>query len=164
MKRKGTFKLSVDTDMVHKRIVAANIGEVITYAELTELIGRDVQGAARYVLHSARNMAMREDRAVFGVNTDVGLVRLDDCAVVDAGADGMAKARRAIRKGARVLGCVNNFDAMPNEKKIQHNTALSLFGALHEAMKPKSVARIEAAVTREAGEIPFAKTLELFAG
>lgn len=155
--------ISADTRIIYKRLASAQVGDTISYAELSELVGRDVQTSGRNTLNSARRMAMREDRYVFGVKIGVGLVRLDDSSIVDSGASGAVRARRAIRRGARVLSCVSDFNAMPNEKKIQHNAMLSLYGALHEAMRPAGIAKIETAVAKISGELPMRKTLELFA-
>jgi hypothetical protein len=155
--------LSADSRLVYNRLKAANVGDTIPYAELSQIVGRNVQTTARSTLDTARRMAMREDRYVFGVSANVGLVRLDDCSIVDFGSTGAVRARRAIRKSARVLGCVADFNAMPNDKKIQHNAMLSLYGALYEAVKPSGIAKVELAVDKASGELPMRKTLELFA-
>lgn len=155
--------VSVDTTIIHKLLVAVPVGGTISYDAISNTIGRDVTKDARYLLESARRIAMREDRAVFGVKRGEGLVRLDDSGTVARGAEGLARARRTIRKHSRILSCVKDFNSMAEEDKVRHNTMLSVYGALYAATKPKSVAKVEAAVSTGQQKLATKKTLALFA-
>ena len=78
------FKRSIDTQTVVDRLRASEIGDLVTYASISEALGRDVTNGARSVLQSARRIVLNEDQMVFGVVTRVGLKRLSDVEIVDA--------------------------------------------------------------------------------
>lgn len=159
-----TREISVDTQVILARLKAAKVGDVITYTEISELIGRDVRNGARHLLRAARNWAKREYRIVFGVVTGKGIQRLDDAGKVRAGAGEMSRIRRASRRAAQTLGTVEEFSELPNDMKIRHNMALSVFGIVQQATSTKVQNRIAEKVDGvEGGMLAMKKSLELFA-
>lgn len=160
-KKKIPNKPSIDTQTLYERMCAAKVGEEITYQELSSLIGRNVQGVAYFALDSARRLCRNEHRMVFGTVRGKGLVRLDDEGIVTEGAAGLAKIRREARKRARVLTCVQDFDGMAPEKRLQHNTALAVYGAISEAAKPCTLKRVSEASNANAAALPIGKVLDL---
>jgi hypothetical protein len=159
---KAIKPLSVDAQVLYGRLKQIEPEEPILYQELSEVIGRDVQKGARYVLDAALKVALREDRIVFGTIRGEGIVRLPDVGIVDKGAGGISRLRRLARRHAKILACVKDFDSLPNEHKIRHNSHLSIFGAIRQFTRPAAVARVEAAVNAAQAVIPAAKTLEAF--
>lgn len=154
---------SLDTKLLHQRLVEVPVGGDVSYADLSSLIGRNVQDEARGSLESARRMAYR-DRLVFDVVRGVGLRRADDVAKVDGCHAGVQRLRRgAVRIGKR-LASVENFAALPNDKKIQHNTLASFAGVIAEATKPAQLKKLEDQVTKAQASLPLAKTLDVFKG
>lgn len=157
-------ELSVDTQLLFDRLIKAKIGETVTYQELSGLIGADVQGRARGLLRTARKKAMREERMVFGVVRNVGLKRLDDSGIVSTGQLTLAKIRRQARMGMVQLACVRNFDAMPNEAKVAHNTHMSMLGALVAATKPTKVKALESKIAAAGDKLPVGRTIAALVG
>lgn len=156
--------ITVDAQILYQSLVSVNVGETVTYSHLTQLIGRSVRAGAPgcSALKTARHLAQREDRIVFGVDRGNGLVRLADAGIVTAGCAGLAKIRRQTRRSSKLLSCVAEFDALPNATKIQHNAALSIYGALAQATKPSTVRAVQASDNVAACAIPLAKTLGMF--
>ncbi len=155
-------ELSVDAQVLAKRLETAKPGEVVTYAELSRLIRRDVQHEAASVLSSARRVVQREHKAVFGAVIKQGLKRLDASGIVSVGEQGIQKITRASRRAARRLACAD-YDALPNADKVRFNTAASLLGAMELATKPNRVKALAAAVETAAAKLPTADVLTLFA-
>lgn len=155
-------KIGVDAQELYKWLCTAKVGELLLYSDLSALIGRDVQKDGYQALDSARRMAQKEDRIVFGVERNVGLRRLDDVGIVATGADGLARTRRMARKNAAVLACTENFDALPNDAKIKHNAAMSIYGAISQALAPKAIARAEKVVAETGRALPGEELLGLF--
>lgn len=153
--------LSVDARMVFERLVTVSVGETVTYDELTKLIGRDTQNGGRPVVASARRKAMNEQRMVFAPIKNVGFKRLNDIEIVDTAEADLSKVRRAARRAGKRIAMVD-FDRLPNDRKIRHNTYMSMFGALHSMTTQASVKALEKKVNESQAALPLAKTLEVF--
>ncbi|MGE3932390.1 MAG: hypothetical protein AB7F67_04020 [Rhodospirillaceae bacterium] len=161
--RRTIPQVSVDTNLVFQRLETAEVGEVVTYAELTVLIGRDVTTRARHNLTSAVRRAERERGMIFAPQRGVGVKRLSDAEIVEAiGAVPAALGRRA-RRAARWLAAVADWDALPPALKARHNAYLSALGALTEITRPATIAKLERHVDqRHRQALPVAKTLDAF--
>jgi hypothetical protein len=151
----------MDSKAIEERLVDLEIGEEIAYSELSELIGRDVT-SERGALNSARRRLVRDHQMVFGVIRGVGLKRLDDAEIVGTGESVNDHIRRTARRAARQIACVRDFEAMPPEKRTQHNTWLSLFGAIASVTRAPCVKRLAAAVEQSRASLPLMKTLQSF--
>lgn len=157
-----TREISVDARVLLARLKSAQVGEIVPYSELSRLVGRDVQKDGRHILVSARKWA-RHDRILFGAVTGRGLQRLDDTGKVRAGSGMMDKIRRTSRRAAQVLAAVEDFNALPNEMKIQHNMSLSIFGIIQQATSSKTQCKISEHVQGvENGVLAMKKSFELF--
>lgn len=153
-------QLSIDAKMIYERLIASSVGDTITYSELSELIGRDVQRTGRGALVTARRRARNIDRMVFGTVRTSGLTRLSDAQIVETGEGALSHIRRAARRGAQTVLCVQNFNSLPNEKKVQHNTYVSMLGMMAEVAKPAKIRAIEKSVEATQAALPLAKMLE----
>ena len=154
-------KVGIDAQTIFNRISTLSVGEEVSYAELSALIGRNVQGIARGALNTARNMCRNDLRMVFGIIRNKGLVRLNDVGIVDAGADGLRKIRRESRRRAKMLTCVQDFYAMPPDVRLRHNAALAILGAISETAKPAMIKRVAAASNADAAALPVGRVLDL---
>lgn len=94
--------------------------------------------------------------------TQLGIARRDDSEAVQSGAATFRRARRLARRGVERLTAVD-FDALSPSDKALRNASLSAFALIKLMAKPKSLDRIAAANTA-GGELPIARTLELFKG
>lgn len=148
---------SPDMLALHARLIKSRVGELITYDELSQLVGRDVQHHFRHLLVAARNKAQQSHNIVFRAVTNEGLVHLDDAGKIEQGYSGIARARSAIRKGRRTLGCVGDVQSLPPEKQSSYHTAISVLGALDLATSPKQVERIKGSVERLQQPLPTAQ-------
>ncbi len=153
---------SIDARLLYERIAALNVGDSISYKELSALIDRNVQEDGHGVLRTARRMAEREDRIVFDVVIGEGLRRLNDSEIVDTGDRAVSRIRRGARRAANTISAVSDFNTLPNEKKVKHNTMLSILGTIAAFVRPKTVLRIESAVSGNSGKLSVGDTLKAF--
>ena len=155
--------IHVDAAIILARLKSTKPGEIVNYSDLSSMIGRNVQAEARYIMETARRHAKKE-RIYFGVVTNVGLQRLDDSGKVKVGSGMLGKIRRTSRRAAQTLAAVENFNTLPNELKVAHNTALSVYGVITQAtsrkLQDKIAERVEGV---EGGALAMKKSLELFA-
>jgi hypothetical protein len=161
---KTISELSLDTRILVERLKALRHDEEVTYQELSELIGRSVQGEARHTLQSARRIVEREERIVTACVRNQSVKRLADAVVVTTvgvnARQGMRrKAARAIRKLVAV-----DFPNLPNELKVKQNAEVSQLGALRVFAKDTAQRKIAAHVQQDGthGALAVSKTLAMF--
>lgn len=152
-----------ETQLIVDRLRATAVGETVSYEQLAQLTGCDIEGDERHLLASARRILEHEDRIVFGAVLRVGVKRLDDQGKVEIGAIGLDRARSAARLGARRLACVEHFDLLPQASQLRHNATMTLFRLFRHVTSRPRVALLEARLLREGATLPVQKTLELFA-
>ena len=155
------FRRSIDTQMVIDRLRAAAPGELVTYRELSDIIGRDVADGARHVLQSATRALQKHRQMVFAAVTRQGVRRLDDAGIVDMGGAAIKRIGRAARRAGVTLGCAN-FDNLDDGRRVKHNATLSYFGVVEAISKKGAIAKIESRVEKTRQALPLAKTLEAF--
>ena len=156
------FRLSPETNAIVRRLEGLQVGETVNYQELSGMVGGDIQTKKRHHLHSAQRFLLGQRQMVFGAIRDQGVKRLSDTEIVMDGRGYVEKIKRASRKGARTLGCVADYERMPEDMKLQHNTALSVLGAVSMFTKPAGVKKISEHVAAVNSRLLVDQTLELF--
>jgi alkylated DNA nucleotide flippase Atl1 len=159
---KATFEMSIETRTIRDLFKDAEVGEIVTYADLATALGREVNGANPNV-QSAINSLIGEGILLENVR-GIGYKRLADTEVVGTAEHARKGMKRKASKQVKKLACVQDFDAMPNEAKVKHNAAVSIFGAIGAMLGINRYKRVEAAVEKTAAQLPLAKTLEAFKG
>lgn len=160
---KSIPEMSVETRLLLQRLEKAAVGETVSYAELTNLCGRDVQGPARGMLYSAMRATLSSG-VVFATVRKTGVKRLADNEIVGVGEAAIPRIRRLARRSVRKLTAVQDFDAMPNEAKIRHNTMVSMLGAVAHVTGSKTVKEVQLRVAAAQNALPLRKTLAAFGG
>ena len=146
-----------------KAIVAAEHYDVVPYQDLSALIGYDVQanGEGYGYLKSAREIVERETGRLIGVVAREGIKLLTPEEQVAICPDTMQRLKRANAKGIRRIGRVQ-VDKLTEDQRLEYHTTASVLGAIHLFTKPKSVSKIEAAVSAASDKLAIGDTLKLF--
>lgn len=152
---------SADTKILESVLASAEIGQTITYEELSKAIGRDVRKFSVSALFSARRCVFNEHRMVFGVVRNVGLKRLDDKGIVNTSESDRMRLQRISNKSLRKLSVVK-FEDLPQEAKRQHVVASAQFGAIAMFSSKSSTKKIEQRVNESTAVLPIGETLKLF--
>lgn len=155
------FVASVDTLALHKRLMSAQVGEIVSYAELSDLIGRSVQRVAYAALASARRRAEAEG-SEFGTVIKIGLERLDENRAVEKALRGLGRIRKLSRRELRRLSR-RQFDQLDSAHQVSHNTGMAAFSVFQHMTSRGKLEQLEQAVARTQQALPLAKTLEIFA-
>lgn len=132
---------SLEARMIAERLAKAEVGDLITYAELSKMIGRDVQQAARPALQRARAIVLRSHRMVFECRHKIGVVRMTDTEVIGAAEELPTRVRRLTRRTVLKL-CTINHDALTNDDKTRHNAISSYAGALQLFSRPQAISEV----------------------
>lgn len=159
--KKPTFIASFDVRSLCNLMANTDIGQILSYEEMSKVIGRDVQTEARGALVSARRITQRELGYVFGTIYRLGLKRLSDVEIVQTGAQSVVKIHHASRRGAdRIANAAP--EKLPIESRVQMNTYLSVLAMVHAVSTEKRLKRLEEKVAQAEARLPLERTLEAF--
>lgn len=161
MNARPSFELSVDTRFLYERLVRTPVGATVTYRELGDEIGRAVDGSDGN-LASALRRAFQIDGLVFANVPKLGYRRLTDAEIVKSATRDVEAVRRRARRAGKKLTKVQDFSAMTQQERTEHNAHLSIFAAITQMTKPNAVRVVESRVASTGRELPFAETIEAF--
>ena len=155
------FEKSADTKIIESVLAEANVGDLITYEQLSRALGRDVRVHALSSLGSARRSLLASKKYVFEVEKNVGLRRLNDQQIVDSMEYDRKKMRRQANRSLRKLSVVD-FDNLSEDKKRQHIVASAQLGAIEMFATKNATKKIESKIDNSKKALPIGETLKLF--
>lgn len=150
---------SADTSVIENRLRQAEPGDVVTYEQLSTVLGRDIRVHCRGNLRTARKTLVGEG-VFFDVVVGIGLKRLDMEEACVASESYVRRARSAATRGMRHLQNVE-FDKLSEAGKQKHLTASAQLGAIHLFGSSKAAKRIAGKIDGES-HLAVGDTLRLF--
>jgi hypothetical protein len=160
---KGIQAKSADTLIVENRLRTTEPGDVVTYAELSSLLGRDVREFCLGCVQTARKALIHES-VFFDTISNEGYMRLTDDEACKASSHYVDRARSASRRGLTHLQNVQ-FEKLTDECKRQHLTTSAQLGAIQLFSTGKAGKKISQAVdTANSRQMAIGETLKLFGG
>ena len=162
MERKGIQAKSADTSIIENRLRNTKPGDLVTYDELSTLLGRDVLEHCRGNVGSARRTLIKES-IFFDCVSKEGYKRLDNNEAVNASEHYTTRAKRAARRGLNHLANVP-FDGLSDEAKKKHLTTSAQLGAIDLFGSSKAAHKIETVIKDTSHQIAIGETLKLFGG
>ena len=151
-----------ETELLVRHLQSATIGQVFTYAEMSEAAKDDVQ-SRNTILQTARRQLMKTPhRMVFGTIAGVGIKRLSDEEIPDEGASAIKRSRNIARKGIKKLGCGNIANMTP-ETKVKHITTSTVLGLFSSSGSRKVRALAEQSARTGDGTLKIGDVSKLFA-
>ena len=154
--------ISLESDLLYRRLTTAEVGEEITYSELSALIGRDVQDAGAGNLATARNKALNQNQIVFGTIRNVGIVRLDDAGRLGATKAHINRSRRIVRKGRKVAATVDPAKLSPDERG-EYRNIVTTAAVLDLVTRPMVQKKLAVATGSAGRSLAVKEVLGLFA-
>ena len=155
------FEKSADTKILESVLAEAKVGDLITYETMSKAIGRDVREHALPSLRSARQGILRTKNMVFGVETGVGYLRLDDSQIVDSLESDRRRIKRAANRSLKKLSVVE-FSKLPEDKKKQHVVASAQVGAIAMFSGTTATKKIASKVNEGKTTLAIGETLSMF--
>lgn len=159
--RKHLFERAIETQAAIEVMRPITRGETATYGALEEKMGCNPQAGGRSNVNSARRYLQREHGMVFVAVPNVGYQRLTDAEIVKSSPEALTKSRRASRRAAHRLTCVE-YDDLSKDDKVSHQVHLSLFGAIQAISKADAAKKLTVQVTATMRSLPLNVTLESF--
>lgn len=154
-------EMCIDTRLIMERLDTASIGDVVTYDELSGIIGRDVMTCYHLTVTARRRL--QATKKVFAAVPSVGFKRLDDSQKVAMGGSYLRRTRRACKKGAIITASVDDYDAMPKADQTRHNSLLSLLGTIRSISTVAKLKAIEARVADSQEKLSMKETIHAIA-
>ena len=137
------------------------INEVWTYAAMRSVVRRKIDGGD-HALQVALNRLARDHGIEFKNVRGVGYQRLDDEGIVDHLPADRSKIRRVVRRSRLRAANIKDYDALPNEAKLNHDLHAATIGVIQVMFKSKTMKRIRAEAERVHGEIDSDRVLSVF--
>jgi hypothetical protein len=153
--------MALDTNRIIQSFLDAEVGEVITYDELSDLVGYDIQ-KKRGALSQAQTRLLNHHGIVFSCMRNVGMKRITAEENVHSTDAYLTSIRNKSYKKMKELGCVDNFDELSTKNQHKHNTAMSVFGLLNSVSQRRAFKKIESKIVKAGDVLPPLKTMELF--
>jgi hypothetical protein len=156
------FEPSLDVKILCDILLAAKIGDVVTYDTISDAIGRDIT-QFRYIAASAIRSVQNSHQFVFSCIPKVGYKRLNNSEIVGKGEQFIKHIKRTSKRGAKNLACVQYAQLSDNDK-ISHNTRMTIFAMVQDNTSTKTNRIIEQIVSDSNTALPSAKAaIELLA-
>lgn len=152
---------STESILLAQRLEKVQPGELVTYAELSRIIGQNVRADGYQVLRSARNYVAETSRIVFDVVHGEGLKRLRNEEIPASADAALQSIRRKAKRTARRLGRCVDIDALPAETRNDFNLKLSVLGMLSAVSDHKRIEKVKGLLNLD-GKLALADTLAAF--
>lgn len=135
--------------------------EVVPYERLAEAIGADPQEGGFHHVRAACEILAREAAMEFVAVPNVGLQRADDMIKVALAQHRLRKAGRQAKRSRRALAAVEKWDALPEEKRRQHNILAAQAGAIQAMASMRQARRLGASIDEKRNELAPRESLKL---
>jgi hypothetical protein len=132
------FKLSIEAQLIYKLLKECQIGDVITYQEINELIGRDIQKRLN-VLYTARKIARKYDNFIFDCIINVGIKRINSKEIL--GKESTQTLKRIVsttKNSVKNMNCID-YATLDNDERYRLNCTRSLMVVISETAKQKTL-------------------------
>lgn len=151
-----------ETNQIYRLLIAANVGDTISFLELSQAAGMPVTSTSA-PFTSARRIALNEDRMVFESVRGVGVRRISDEELATTHSDrDIVRSRRHAKRSLKKLTCVENFSGMTNHAQLAHVIKSSFFGAVAFMARKNRLNDLSRAVAGRSSELPVDETLRAF--
>lgn len=125
---KSDFQKSTETLALIERLKAASIGEIVSYATMSDVIGADIQTHRHYLASAMKSLY--DDGIPFGTVRNEGVKRLDANEVVMIGDGAIRHIKRTARTARKRIGSLNGMNDVPNDVRVRANGASALLGVI----------------------------------
>src|SRR5262245_24417090 len=139
---KSIPELSTDTKLLYERLKLLQPNEVVTYDELSQIVGRDVRKQSRSNLTSAVRRCGNEDNIVIDTVINVGVKRATDQMIIKKTEKVRSHMSRTVTRHMKRVQCAD-YNALSRQDQTEHNTALAWAGLVAHISKVAALKKIE---------------------
>lgn len=151
--------ISMETQMLVKRLAQAQEDDLIEWNELTRLIGKDVQLRANGLLQTAKRICAREKQIAFETISGKGIRRLFNNEIPGAVRGHIKGIHKKAGRGIVMLMCTDP-DKLVGIEKASYHLNGTMLHFLRTAASGRTVKKI--AQRSQTETLTFGDTLKLF--
>ncbi len=141
---------------------AMQVGQILTYEEMTKAIGRDVTTSGRGVMNTAINRVLKDENIVVECVRLVGFKRLDGKELIDAQRAGVQRIRGEAKRRSEKLSKLD-LGKLDQTGLVEAYALQSMYGVMSHVATGRGVKKLESAVQKADSKLlPIGKTLALF--
>lgn len=133
---------SVDVNDLIKAGLAVPVGEVWTFASMTTILGRKPNGGDGSVQRALKYLCLQHGVEFENVRSD-GYRRLSDQGIVGVLPRDRMRVRSVVKRSKIRMSNVQDYAALPNHAKLQHDTHAAVLGVMSALNSPKIIKAIE---------------------
>lgn len=159
--KRSIAERSVETWAALKLMQKAAELEIVTYEALAQAIGLDPQKEGRHHVTRACEILAKEEQREFVPVVNVGLKRADDLLKVILARHRLRKAGRQARRSRRALAAVEKWDALPADKRREHNILAAQAGAIQAMASVRAERQLGGKMDEKRHEMKPGESLKL---
>lgn len=152
--------LALETRLCLDRLAKCQPGELVSYAELNEITGCNVQ-KRRNVISTSISKLLSEQAMVFVPQHGEGIRLLTNEEIPNLGSRDITHIGRIAKRSSRRFAATD-YDKLSDTGRIQHNTYMTLLSLIQRGSTKKAIGMIEKAVEKHAHALPLTETIKLF--
>lgn len=142
-------------------LLSAN--EILTYTAMEQLLGKTIKGdSSEYQV--ARERLARDYHVEIKTIPRVGAQRLDDGGIVEELPRDRDAIHRKVHRSIRRAGNIEDYGALTNAQKLEHDRHAAHLGLMAELNKPHVARAIDDRVRKEPLRIDVDKLIEALRG
>lgn len=162
-KKKTIPSISIESQEIIKILLTAEVGDVFTYEQLSEVCLGDVRKEKYFALDTARKTMLRDYYRVFQTVKKVGIKRANDIEIIEEAGVAIAQVHKTIGRKLKKLEAVSEYEKLPKQKKVEYNARTSQLGALYLITKASKSKQIESATAKNGEKLALKETMDMFA-
>lgn len=154
------FQMSADARLLMQHLSKTEIGQTVTYDELSRIISRPVSGATAS-LRTALKRLLRDSGMVFACVHGTGFKRLNDAEIVQDGGKATdiirRRARRAMERQSKA-----DFTKLTRDQQGRFTAQMSVMATVAFLTNDRQMEKIAAKSSPDVKELAVAATLAMF--
>jgi hypothetical protein len=160
--RRSIPEMSIDARLLTARLKQLRLDEIVTYMELSAIVGRDVRkDPTRGHLDTARKVVEREDGFVIAAVYGIGLKRLLPPAVIEQQKAVITSVNRKARRAMKKLATVP-VESLDSKGREDFNTVACHMSMVAATTTQNAAKKLRNEVVKSQQQLPLAKTLDAF--
>lgn len=140
--KQGLGIISHDVQIIYRRLIDTEDGDIISYTELSELIGQNIL-KKRYILNSARRKAANENHIEFDTITRYGIERLSSNRIIEITGPRTLNRIRTMNEKNRTKILNTNYQKLSEENKCKKDLYITMTNFIDHTTREETIKKIK---------------------
>lgn len=158
-KPKAIHEVASETIAIERHLKTLEEGDVATYAQLSDICGRDVRRKGYHNLRTAIKR-LEKQSLCFDAVAGIGVKRLTPSEALTLADSALRSLGRKSRRAARTLLDACDYTRLDDTGKARWQACVAILKAAEHVVQQKNVAKIQSIAKGNHQRIPISRTLE----